>query len=145
MDRRRKTKKKKALEKGQEQKKAHAGSKQKDEQASEITHLEEDDADEQVEGHPEDVDDGGPHLLGNEPRPQSHHGRPEDSHAGLEKAEGKQLELSLQRDAAAAALAQAGPCGGEGRHRRGKQSVEQLGEDTRRRSNTEHPAPGYSL
>lgn len=50
---------------------------------------------------PEEVDDGGPHLLGHVLRPHGHHGGPEDANAHLEQAERHQLHGAVKRDACA--------------------------------------------
>lgn len=48
---------------------------------------------------PEQVDDGGPHLLWHILRPHGHHGRPEHADAHLKQAEGQQLHDAISRDA----------------------------------------------
>ncbi len=62
-------------------------------------HVVEDDADKEVEGDAEEVDDGGAHLLGHVRRAHLHHARPEQAHAELKHAERHQLDLPLKGDA----------------------------------------------
>ena len=59
-----------------------------------------DGAHEEVERNPEDVDDGGPGLLRDVGAPHLHDGGPEEAHAGLEDAEGQNLQLACEQELA---------------------------------------------
>lgn len=64
-----------------------------------VTYIVKHNADEEVEGNPEEVHYGAPCFLGNVLRPHLHDGRPEDSNTSLEGTEAKKLDTSSKGDA----------------------------------------------